>query len=166
MKLCNGVSNDGQYHVVMNYDDGFILYHQRGKRFSPSPLPLTPALIAWTALSTLDHLHTTNVSYDFVTRILRFFERAPIFWTGLNRPGNKASIHVPMDDGIKLIFVWSGLTSDDHRGGTSMSKLFHPPPLHVQSKCICLHPNKLILFASLCFRNYQVLATCILFIPC
>ena len=44
VKLCKGVSNDGQYHVVMNYyvtysDFYFVLYRQRGERCSPSPLP-------------------------------------------------------------------------------------------------------------------------------
>ena len=31
---------------------------------------LTPALIVWTALSTRDDLPTTNVSYDFITRLI------------------------------------------------------------------------------------------------
>jgi len=42
VKLCKGVSNDSQYHVVINYDAGmsaFISYHQNGESCSPSPLP-------------------------------------------------------------------------------------------------------------------------------
>ena len=42
MKWCKDVSNDGQYHVRMNYDvhiSASILYRQRGERYSPSPLP-------------------------------------------------------------------------------------------------------------------------------
>ena len=73
VKLCKNVSNDGQYHVVMNDDVGmsaFLIDRQR------CALPLlalrsgsgllTPVLIVWTALSTRDDLPTTNVSYDFV----------------------------------------------------------------------------------------------------
>ena len=43
MKLCKNVSNDGQYHVVMNYDGmlAFILDSQSGECCSPSSLPRT-----------------------------------------------------------------------------------------------------------------------------
>ena len=74
VKVCKNVSNDGQYHVVMNYDVAMSAFidRQRGERCLLALCSglLTPALIAWTALSTQDDLLTTNVSYDFVTRLI------------------------------------------------------------------------------------------------
>ena len=73
VKFCKNVSNDGQYHVVMSYDVGmsaFISKEESGALLALCSGLLTPALIAWTALSTRDDLPTTNVSYDFVTRLI------------------------------------------------------------------------------------------------
>ena len=75
MKLCKNVSNDGQYHVDMNYDVGmsaFILDRQRGERCSPRLFSdlLTPALIAWSALSTRDDL----------TEVSRYYPEFPECW--------------------------------------------------------------------------------------
>ena len=42
VKLYKCMSNDGQYHVVMSYDDSyisFILYRSRSEDCSPSPFP-------------------------------------------------------------------------------------------------------------------------------
>ena len=71
VKLCKEVSNDGLYHVVMNYDVYVGFYIISPKRCMSIALLalclglLTPTLIAGTALSTQEDLHTTNVSYNF-----------------------------------------------------------------------------------------------------
>ena len=70
VKLCKDVSNDGLYHVVMNYDVYVGFYIISPKRCMNIALLalclglLTPTLIAGTALSTQEDLHTTNVSYN------------------------------------------------------------------------------------------------------
>ena len=69
-KLCKDVSNNGLYHLVMNYDVYVGFYIISPKRFMSIALLalclglLTPTLIAATALSTQEDLHTTNVSYN------------------------------------------------------------------------------------------------------
>ena len=70
IKLCKDVSNNGLYHVVMNYDVYVGFYIISPKRFMSIALLalclglLTPTPIAGTALSTQEDLHTINISYN------------------------------------------------------------------------------------------------------